>query len=192
MLRPEPGNAATVARVTAAGWQPIALPLFVVRALAWAAPDPADFDAVLFTSANAARHGGAELARLTHLPAFAVGENTAQAARAAGFDVTTSGKGDAAAIVAQARALGHGRLLHLGGRERSIDVPGAIAVYASEPVPVAPADPLTPPDAPPPVPPPDDPPEDCANATALLPATSPAASRAMARCLAIMVFLLCV
>lgn len=139
VLRPEPGNAATVARVTAAGWQAIALPLFAVRALAWAAPDPADFDAVLFTSANAARHGGAQLARLTHLPAFAVGENTAQAARAAGFDVTTSGKGDAAAIVAQARALGHGRLLHLGGRERSIDVPGAIAVYASEPAPVAPA-----------------------------------------------------
>ena len=139
VLRPEPGNAATVARVTAAGWQPIALPLFVVRALAWAAPDPADFDAVLFTSANAARHGGAQLARLTHLPAFAVGENTAQAARAAGFDVTTSGTGDAAAIVAQARALGHGRLLHLGGRERSIDVPGAIAVYASEAAPVEPA-----------------------------------------------------
>jgi uroporphyrinogen-III synthase len=140
VLRPEPGNAATVARVTAAGWQAIALPLFVVRALDWTAPDPADFDAVLFTSANAARHGGAELVRLTQLPAFAVGENTAQAARTAGFDVTTSGKSDAAAIVAQARALGHRRLLHLGGRERSIDVPGAIAVYASEPVPVTPAE----------------------------------------------------
>lgn len=140
VLRPEPGNAATVARVTAAGWQAIALPLFAVRALTWTAPDPLDFDAVLFTSANAARHGGAELVRLTHLPAFAVGENTARAARAAGFDVTTSGSGDAAAIVAQARARGHGRLLHLGGRERSIDVPGAIAVYASEPVPVASAE----------------------------------------------------
>jgi len=140
VLRPEPGNAASVARVTAAGWQAIALPLFVVRPIAWTAPDPADFDAVLFTSANAARHGGAELARLTHLPAFAVGENTAQAARTAGFDVTTSGDGDAAAIVAQARAMGHDRLLHLGGRERSIHIPGAIAVYASEPVPVAPAE----------------------------------------------------
>lgn len=140
VLRPEPGNAATVARVTAAGWRAIAFPLFVVRPLAWTAPDPADFDAVLFTSANAARHGGAELVPLTHLPAFAVGENTAQAGRAAGFDVTASGTGDAATIVAQAQALGYGRLLHLGGRERSIDVPGAIAVYASEPVPVAPAE----------------------------------------------------
>jgi uroporphyrinogen-III synthase len=140
VLRPEPGNAATVARVTAAGWQAIALPLFAVRALSWTAPDPADFDGVLFTSANAGRHGGAELARLRALPAFAVGENSAQAARAAGFDVKTLGAGDAAAIIAQARALGHVRLLHLGGQERSIDIAGAIAVYASEPVPIAAAD----------------------------------------------------
>ena len=137
MLRPEPGNAATAARVTAAGWQAIALPLFVVRALAWTAPEPGDFDAILFTSANAARLGGAELARLRGLPGFAVGERSARAARDAGFDVKASGEGNAAAIVAQARALGHARLLHLGGRERSIDLPGAIAVYASEPLPIA-------------------------------------------------------
>jgi len=140
VLRPEPGNAATVARVTARGWRAIALPLFAVRALDWTAPDPANFDGILFTSANAARHGGAELARLIGLPAFAVGENTAQAARAAGFDVKASGAGDATTIVARARALGHVRLLHLGGRERSIDSDGAIAVYASEAMPVAPAD----------------------------------------------------
>ena len=140
VLRPEPGNAATVARVTAAGLQAIALPLFVVRPLAWTAPDPADFDGILFTSANAVRHGGKELARLTGMPAFAVGENSALAARAAGFDVKASGAGDAAAIIAQARASGHARLLHLGGQERSIDIEGAIAVYASEPVPISTAD----------------------------------------------------
>lgn len=140
VLRPEPGNAATMARVTAAGWPAIALPLFVVRGLAWVAPDPRDFDGVLFTSANAARHGGAALARLRGLPAFAVGENSAQAARAAGFDVKAAGVGDAAAIIAQARALGHARLLHLGGQERSIEIEGAIAVYASESVPIAAAD----------------------------------------------------
>jgi len=137
VLRPEPGNAATVKRVTAAGWQAIALPLFVVRPLAWTAPDPGDFDGVLFTSANALRHGGAELARLQGLPAFAVGENSARAAREAGFDVKASGDGDAAAIIARARSSGHVRLLHLGGQERSIDLPGAIAVYASEPRPIA-------------------------------------------------------
>jgi len=140
VLRPEPGNAATVARVTAAGWQAIALPLFAVRPLAWSAPDPADFDAVLFTSANAARHGGAALASLRGLPAFAVGENSAQAARAAGFDVKAAGGGDAAAIIAQARSLGHARLLHLGGQERAVDLPGAIAVYAGDPLPIDGAD----------------------------------------------------
>jgi uroporphyrinogen-III synthase len=140
VLRPEPGNAATVARVTAAGWKAVSLPLFTVRALTWTAPDPADFDGLLFTSANAARHGGAELARLRALPAFAVGENTAQAARAAGFDVKASSSGDAAAIITEAQSLGHARLLHLGGRERSVDIDGAIAVYASEPLPISPTD----------------------------------------------------
>jgi uroporphyrinogen-III synthase len=137
VLRPEPGNAATVARVTAAGWQVIALPLFAVHPLTWTGPDPADFDGVLFTSANAVRHGGPGLERLKRLPAFAVGENSATVARAAGFDVMASGAGDAAAILAEAGRLGYRRLLHLAGQERSIDISGAIAVYASEPVTVA-------------------------------------------------------
>ena len=33
--------------------------------------------------------------------------------------------------------MGHDRLLHLGGQERTIDMPGAIAVYANEPLPIA-------------------------------------------------------
>ena len=140
VLRPEPGNAATVARVTAAGLAGIALPLFAVRPLDWSAPDPADFDGVLFTSANAARHGGAGLDRLKGLPAFAVGENSAAAVRAAGFEVMASGVGDAAEILALAEARGYRRLLHLGGQQRSIEVGGpvreAIAVYASDAVPV--------------------------------------------------------
>jgi uroporphyrinogen-III synthase len=74
------------------------------------------------------------------LPAFAVGENTAIAARAAGFDVVASGAGDAAAILASAKALGHIRLLHLGGRERAVELKDAIAVYATDPAPVAAAD----------------------------------------------------
>jgi uroporphyrinogen-III synthase len=136
VLRPEPGNAATVARVTAAGGQAIALPLFALRPLDWTVPDTADFDAILLTSANAARHGGPALAKLTGLPAVAVGEKTAAAARDAGFDVRASGETDVAAIVAVAGAQGFRRLLHLGGRERSVAVGGpigaAIAVYANE------------------------------------------------------------
>ncbi|MDH7972929.1 uroporphyrinogen-III synthase [Sphingomonas sp. AR_OL41] len=136
VLRPEPGNAATVARVEASGAQAISLQLFVVRALDWISPDAGDFDAILLTSANAVRHGGSGLALLTQLPAFAVGEKTAAAARAGGFDVRASGESDVSAIVAAAHAQGYRRLLHLGGRDRASAVGGpidtAIAVYASE------------------------------------------------------------
>jgi uroporphyrinogen-III synthase len=136
VLRPEPGNAATVVRIKAAGGRAVALPLFAIRPLDWTVPDAADFDAILLTSANAARHGGQALAQLAGLPAFAVGEKTAAAARGAGFDVKASGETDVAAIVAAASAQGFRRLLHLGGRERSIAVGGAIgaaiAVYANE------------------------------------------------------------
>ncbi|MEG3144539.1 uroporphyrinogen-III synthase [Sphingomonas sp. RT2P30] len=136
VLRPEPGNAATVARVEASGAQAIRLPLFVVRPLDWTVPDTDDFDAILLTSANALRHGGSGLAHLTRLPAFTVGDKTAAAARTTGFDVRASGAADASAIVAAAHAQGYRRLLHLGGRDRASAVGGpidtAIAVYASE------------------------------------------------------------
>ena len=58
VLRPEPGAGETAARARALGLEPIVAPLFAVRPIAWAAPDPAAYDAVMLTSANAARHGG--------------------------------------------------------------------------------------------------------------------------------------
>ncbi len=133
VLRPEPGNAATAARVEAAGCGVRRLPLFSVAAVDWAAPEPSDFDALLLTSANAVRHGGADLARLRSLPVAAVGEATARAARAAGFTVTLTGSGDAASVA----AITSGRLLHLAGREHHA-VAGAttIVVYTAEPLPV--------------------------------------------------------
>ena len=67
------------------GLEPIVAPLFTVRALAWTPPDPARFDAVLLTSANAARHGGDGMTPFLALPCYAVGERTAAAARSAGF-----------------------------------------------------------------------------------------------------------
>ena len=58
VLRPEPGNGATAARIEELGFRAIRLPLFAVRALAWTMPDAADHDALLLTSANAVRFGG--------------------------------------------------------------------------------------------------------------------------------------
>ena len=100
VLRPEPGNAATVARARAAGFATLSLPVFAVVPLAWDVPDPADYDALILTSANAVRHAGAGLDRLRVLPVFAVGARTAAAARAAGFDVAQTGCEDAAALLA--------------------------------------------------------------------------------------------
>jgi uroporphyrinogen-III synthase len=141
VLRPEPGNTATADRVETLGRRAIRLPLFAVRPLAWSPPDPADHDALLLTSANAVRFGGLDLADFLPLPVLAVGEKTAEAARLAGFDVMAAGNTDAAAMLALAKGRGLSRVLHLGGRDRAIDPHGpltrAIAVYASEEVPVA-------------------------------------------------------
>lgn len=117
VLRPEPAASATAARATERGLAATVAPLFEVASLSWAPPDPAGFDAILLTSANAARHGGAALARYRHLPIYAVGEATAAAARAAGFVDVTAGDADGTALIGLAAAGGARRLLHLAGRE---------------------------------------------------------------------------
>lgn len=131
VLRPEPGNGATCARLREAGVPALGIPLFETVPMAWHAPDPAGFDALLLTSASAVRHAGAQLSALAHLPVVAVGEATAAAGRAAGLTVDAIGDGNAA------RAAGIGgarRLLHLAGRDH-FAVPGATVcvVYASVP-----------------------------------------------------------
>lgn len=112
VLRPEPAASATAARVRAIGLEALALPLFDVRPVAWRAPDPAGLDGIVATSANAFRHGGGELERLRGLTVHAVGDATAEAARAAGFTVASVGTGGARAL---AEALPPGRYLHLTG-----------------------------------------------------------------------------
>ena len=138
VLRPEPGNAATLRRVEADGLRAIRLPLFEIRPLDWVVPAPMEFDALLLTSANAVRFGGPGLQTLRHLPVLAVGARTAEISRSAGFDVMAVGESDATSLLAGNH--GFARLLHLGGRDRSIEAGGAvaraIAVYASEPLPI--------------------------------------------------------
>lgn len=143
VLRPEPGNAATVVRGTAAGFAMLSLPLFTVRAVAWDGPATGEHDALILTSANVLRFGGAGLAGLRMLPVLAVGPHTAAAARAAGFDVMATGSGDGAEIAAVARAHGIVRALHLTGHDRTLAPGGAIAtvlpVYESVALSVDPA-----------------------------------------------------
>jgi uroporphyrinogen-III synthase len=99
VLRPEPGASATVERALRLGLEVISMPLFEVEPVAWNAPDPRDFDALLLTSANAVRHGGEQLAILCDLPVHAVGDATAEAARNAGLAIATTGDRDLASLL---------------------------------------------------------------------------------------------
>ncbi|MBA3667454.1 MAG: uroporphyrinogen-III synthase [Sphingomonas sp.] len=113
LLRPEPGLSLSAARASDLGLDPILTPLFAVQAVGWTAPDPAGFDALLVTSANAMRHAGPQIAKLTPLSVHAVGEATATAAREAGFQIASVGNGDVDALLAGLPR--SQRLLHLTG-----------------------------------------------------------------------------
>ena len=137
LLRPDPGASASLARARALGLDTVATPLFAVEPIAWAVPPLDAFDALLLTSANALRHGGAGIGALAGLPVIAVGEATAAEARAAGLTVTDVGYGgiDAAlALVPPAQ-----RLLHLSGADRFAATTThrvtAIAVYHAREIP---------------------------------------------------------
>ncbi|WP_419826652.1 uroporphyrinogen-III synthase [Sphingomonas sp.] len=138
VLRPQPSADRTVEAARAIGLEAVAAPLFELRAVAWRPPITMP-QAVLMTSASAARLGGDGLGAVTHLPLYAVGDATAEAARAAGFAHVVIGGGDAAAIAATAAADGVTSLLHLAGREhRVVTIPGlgieTRIVYAADAV----------------------------------------------------------
>ena len=115
LLRPEPGLSASAARARNLGLDVIACPLFRMEPVEWDVPDPAKYDGVLLSSANAVREAGRGLERLKQLPAHAVGEVTARAAREAGMFVQTVGDDDILSLLAK---LPTGvRLLHLAGED---------------------------------------------------------------------------
>lgn len=139
VIRPQPGCDATVRAARAMGLEAHGYPLSAIHPLPWQAPPADSFDALLIGSANALRHGGAALAAWRGKPAYAVGESTAEAARAAGFAVVATGQGGLQQLLAQI-APQHRRLLRLAGRERvELVVPPGLhvterEVYASEPI----------------------------------------------------------
>jgi uroporphyrinogen-III synthase len=123
ILRPEPGASRTATRAAAMGLTVELKPLFVVAPLDWHAPDPAGFDGLILTSANAVRYGGEELQKLKDLPVHAVGEATAALARTAGFKVASVGDGGSGSMhLPEGR-----RLLHLTGHNR-IDMKAAATI----------------------------------------------------------------
>ena len=136
LFRPDVGARHSADRSRGLGLEVTSIPLFEVEPVEWVAPDPAGFDSVLLTSANAIRFGGEQLDRLRALPVHAVGEATARAAEVAGFGLASVGEGGVDALLAAIPK--RTRLLHLCGEDRRLpDRPHAIAcvtVYRARPL----------------------------------------------------------
>ncbi|MBR2171682.1 uroporphyrinogen-III synthase [Sphingopyxis sp.] len=141
VTRPEPGNAATVERARAMGFDARAMPLFAARAIDWRLPASGDFDALLLTSAFAARLAGRGLAELAALPVYAVGAATARAAEAAGLAVAMTGSSGAQRLLDDMTSENIHNILWLCGRDRSEFDARAAAItalpcYAVDPAPM--------------------------------------------------------
>ena len=142
VVRPEPGNAATLAAGKALGLDAHGDPLFEIVPVAWHSPPVEDFDAVLIGSANVLRHGGEALAHYAGLPAYVVGESTAEAARQAGFAIAAVGSGGLQALTARLADDERRLVLRLAGAEHvPLTVPPGTAitvvvVYAARPLPL--------------------------------------------------------
>jgi uroporphyrinogen-III synthase len=130
ITRAQPGAGRTAERVRALGHTAIVAPLLQVR------PLPAQIDvegagALAFTSINGVEAFAARWPN-RDLPVFAVGDATAKAARAAGFDDVISADGDLAALARLiAAAPPRGGVLAPGAMEPAGALPGAraIAIY---------------------------------------------------------------
>jgi uroporphyrinogen-III synthase len=139
VLRPQPGADETAARARALGLESVVAPLFSVRPLAWTPPDPAGFDAVMLTSASAARQASDGLAAFKALPCYAVGEATAAAARETGFADVHIGPDDGSGLLLMMAEDGVHKVFHPCGQDHlALALPDItitrIPVYAAEAV----------------------------------------------------------
>ncbi len=128
ITRPEADAERTAERVRALGHEPVLAPLIRIVPTGAALPDVPP-DAVLATSRNAvaAIRGDAGLSR--DVPLFAVGAETAAAARAAGFGRVVDGGGTAERLAeAVGAAMPRGaRLLYVAGRPRKPHLESALS-----------------------------------------------------------------
>lgn len=126
VTRPQPGAAATAARLRALGHVATLAPLLCVEALPWEPPSAAP-SAIMLTSGAAARLACA--GTFHALPAYAVGAATARTAREAGFVDVRDGGGTAQALLDRVAVAGFGDILHLAGADRvAVSVPTGLCV----------------------------------------------------------------
>ncbi len=129
VTRPEPDAARTADALRARGHEVLVAPLLRIEPVA--ADLGGAFDAVLLTSANAARALAAHPRRgdLAGLACLTVGERSASAARAAGFARVTSANGALADLVRLAARHADRRFLYLVGEERAGDLAAELACH---------------------------------------------------------------
>ncbi|WP_370032178.1 uroporphyrinogen-III synthase [Qipengyuania mesophila] len=138
LLRPEPGWSVSAQMARDMGLDVHGRPLFDIEPVEWEVPLAKAYDGLLVGSANVFRHGGKQLEKLIKLPVHAVGEATADAARAAGFLIGRTGRGGLQNLLDDlaGREL---HLLRLAGEDRvTLRVPDGIAIdtrtlYRAEP-----------------------------------------------------------
>ncbi len=128
VTRPEPDAQRTAATLRANGHEVVIAPLMRIETIADAPLGSRPWAAIVVTSANAA-HAIAQHARVAQLraaPVFAVGNRSAQAMVAAGFENVGSADGNAGdlARLVAARIKPGEHLLYLGGEDRSGDLAG--------------------------------------------------------------------
>jgi uroporphyrinogen-III synthase len=140
-IRPEPGLSATIAAGKAAGLEIDGQPLFRIEPVDWSPPPQDSFDVILLGSANAIRHGGPHLRELVGKPVYAVGEKTAVAARAAGFEVARTGSGGLQSLLDSLDRKATSFLRLAGENHVSLELPveysmAVRVVYRSAPLPM--------------------------------------------------------
>lgn len=119
-------------KLAALGHEALIGPVIEVEALPFVFPQE-NYDALVFTSANGVRALPPQIeASWLALPVFAVGRNTAEAAREYGFRNVESADGDVNALAALLanRLAKPSRVLHLAGEDRAGDLPGMLAAHA--------------------------------------------------------------
>ncbi|QKG72468.1 uroporphyrinogen-III synthase [Erythrobacter mangrovi] len=128
LFRPEPGWTVSADTARAMGLEVRGAPLFEIEPVEWETPDPALYDGLLLGSANALRHGGKALEDYRSLPVHAVGDATAEAARAAGFLMGQVGRGGLQTLL-DSLAGRELHLLRLAGEDRvPLAVPDGIRI----------------------------------------------------------------
>ena len=126
VTRARPGAERTAARLIDRGFEALVAPLLEVRPLPQAEPGLSGIAALAFTSPN----GAAAFAALTarrDLPVFAVGDATAEAARAAGWREVISAGGALGELAALLAERAPGAVLAPGAAEPAGDLPGLLA-----------------------------------------------------------------